>query len=87
MVNNLTMEAKPMPMKREAKVKNIFGERVRSLLEDGYVVIVSIDSADLLFCKLRHRSNGNRIVLNASPRLGYITQRTNHITTFSAHYD
>lgn len=62
----------------------IYGERLRSLLEDGYVVQVKSDLPDLKYTALRHRSNGNRIRLYCYPVVGVIKQMTNCIMTY--HY-
>lgn len=62
----------------------IYGERLRSLLEDGYVVQVKSDQPRLKYTALRHRSNGNRIRLYCYPVEGVIKQMTNCIMTY--HY-
>ena len=63
----------------EQRFRQIFGERVRSLTEDGYQVRVSTDTPTLLFARLKHMSNGNEIILKGYPATLSITQRTNHV--------
>lgn len=60
-----------------------FNERIDSLIEDGYVVqFKTMTAADnLWFATLRHRSNGNRILLKAYPLENSILQYTNKVIT------
>lgn len=62
---------------------SIFNERVQSLVEDGYVVQCRTVTAanNLWFATMRHRSNGNRIVVKAYPLENKIVQFTNKICT------
>lgn len=57
----------------------VFNERISSLIEDGYVVqfktLTAVDN--LWFATLRHRSNGNRVLLKAYPLENTILQYTN----------
>lgn len=61
----------------------IFNERVQSLVEDGYVVQCRTITAteNLWFATMRHRSNGNRIIVKAYPIENRIVQFTNKICT------
>lgn len=61
----------------------IFNERVSSLEEDGYVVQIRTVTAidNVWFATMRHRSNGNRIVIKAYPLENRIVQFTNKICT------
>lgn len=61
----------------------IFNERVSSLVEDGYVVQVRTITAidNVWFATMRHRSNGNRVVVKAYPLENRIVQYTNKICT------
>lgn len=70
----------------EQRFRQIFGERVRSLTEDGYQVRVSTDTPTLLFCRLKHMANGNEIILKGYPATLSITQRTNNILKFIGVY-
>lgn len=70
----------------EQRFRQIFGERVHSLTEDGYQVRVSTDTPTLLFCRLKHMSNGNEIILKGYPATLSITQRTNNILKFIGVY-
>lgn len=70
----------------EQRFRQIFGERVHSLTEDGYQVRVSTDTPTLLFCRLKHMANGNEIVLKGYPATLSITQRTNNILKFIGVY-
>lgn len=68
------------------RFRQIFGERVHSLTEDGYQVRVSTDTPTLLFARLKHMSNGNEIILKGYPATLSITQRTNHVLKFIGVY-
>lgn len=70
----------------EQRFRQIFGERVHSLTEDGYQVRVSTDTPTLLFCRLKHMANGNEIILKGYPATLSITQRTNHVLKFIGVY-
>ena len=70
----------------EQRFRQIFGERVKSLTEDGYQVRVSTDTPTLLFCRLKHMANGNEIILKGYPATLSITQRTNNILKFIGIY-
>lgn len=70
----------------EQRFRQIFGERVHSLTEDGYQVRVSTDTPTLLFCRLKHMANGNEIILKGYPATLSITQRTNNILKFIGVY-
>lgn len=66
-------------MGSKVTINNIFQERVSSLLEDGYRVIVKVDNSTLLFAKLRNLANGNHIILKAYPQDKKLVQYTNNI--------
>ena len=61
------------------KLQHQFAERLSSLRDDGYRVQVESYLPYLWFVKLRHGSNGNRIILRCWPHDGKIEQETNHI--------
>lgn len=58
-------------------------ERVRSFLQDGYMVVVRSSSPTFAFYKLRHRLNENVIVISAEPFRNWMVQRTNDKVTYS----
>lgn len=58
-----------------------FGERVRSLLEDGYCVRTKGETPECLFARLHHMCNGNDIVIKVYKKRGLMTQHTNHVET------
>lgn len=45
----------------DEKFKSLFAERVNSQLQDGYFPVVYSTSGNVLFAKLRHRTNENVI--------------------------
>lgn len=47
------------------KLDRIFGERVRALLEDGYLCIFISDVPNGHFVKLRHKRTGRIVTLRA----------------------
>lgn len=63
-------------------IQRLFGERVRSLLEDGFCLRVKSVSPTLLYAYLVHRFNGNHIKLYARPMAGTIEQYTNGLLKF-----
>lgn len=79
-------ESQMTRQRSEQRFRQIFGERVHSLTEDGYQVRVSTDTPTLLFCRLKHMANGNEIILKGYPATLSITQRTNNILKFIGVY-
>lgn len=79
-------ESQMARQRSEQRFRQIFGERVHSLTEDGYQVRVSTDTPTLLFCRLKHMANGNEIILKGYPATLSITQRTNNILKFIGVY-
>lgn len=72
---------------QNSKLQSIFGERVRSLLEDNYCMRFHHFDNYLWFVRLVHMANGNRIVLKCYPDEKRIVQLTNNIKTFDMLYD
>lgn len=79
-------ESQMTRQRSDERFRQIFGERVHSLTEDGYQVRVSTDTPTLLFARLKHMSNGNEIVLKGYPLTQSITQHTNHVLKFLGVY-
>lgn len=69
------------------KLHSIFGERVRSFLEDNYCMRFSHMTNSLWFVRLVHMANGNHIVLKCYPEDNRIVQLTNNVKTFDQKYD
>lgn len=65
------------------KLEKVFAERIRTLREDGFRVQVESYMPNLWFVKLRHASNGNRIILRCWPSESRIEQERNHIINHS----
>lgn len=55
----------------------IIRARHRSFMDEGYQQVFVVDGADLFVSKLRHRMNGNTIILKAYPRQNKYTQYCN----------
>ena len=55
----------------------IIRARHRSCMDEGYQQVFVVDGADLFVSKLRHRMNGNTIILKAYPRQNKYTQYCN----------
>jgi len=72
---------------QNSKLQSIFGERVRSFLEDNYCMRFSHTSDALWYVRLVHMANGNHIDLKCYPDKRQIVQLTNHIETFNETYD
>lgn len=84
MRNNQTSDAMTQ---QNSKLQSIFGERVRSLLEDNYCMRFSHITNTLWFVRLVHMANGNHIVLKCYPDVKRIVQLTNNIKTLDMIYD
>lgn len=52
-------------------------------MEDGYQLVVKSSCPTFAFYKLRHRLNGNVIVISAEPFRNKMVQRTNDVVTYS----
>lgn len=55
----------------------IIRARHRSFMDEGYQQVFVVDGADLFVSKLRHRMNGNTIILKAYPRQNKYSQISN----------
>lgn len=71
---------------RSIKIRRDYGERLRSLLQDGYKVRHSHEGDDYLVTRLHHMCNGNDIILTANLHDGVLSQKTNHILTYLCNY-
>lgn len=83
MLNNQSHDAMT---KQYLKLQSIFGERVRSLLEDNYKMRFSHHSDSLWYVRMVHMANGNHIDLKCYPDERRIVQLTNHVETFNYTY-
>lgn len=61
----------------ELRITKVVADKVATLLSDGYSIVVKCVSMSLVFYSLRHRTNGNRIVIKAYPKDNYFEQTTN----------
>lgn len=68
-----------MPLRSDYQYSKAFQERLKSLLECGYMVRVKSQSQVLWFARLKHMANGNEVVLKGYPSQKLIEQFTNHI--------
>lgn len=57
--------------------------RIASLQNDGYIVMVDHQTATSIFSKLRHRSNGNVVKLTCDLEHGTMVQVTNGKVVYS----
>jgi len=55
----------------------VVADKVTALLSDGYSIVVKSVSMSLVFYSLRHRTNGNKIIIKAYPKDNYFEQTTN----------
>lgn len=60
---------------------SVLVERVRSLKQDGYHVIVESTTETCSIVKLRHH-NGNRVLLKLDYQDGFLSQFTNNILRY-----
>lgn len=67
----------------QLKTQAVLHERVKSFMEDGYQLVVKSSCPTFAFYKLRHRLNGNVIVISAEPYRNLMVQRTNNVVTYS----
>lgn len=63
--------------------KSILESRVKSFVNDNYVVQVNYITPELSYIKLRHRMNGNIVEINANLCSDFMQQRTNGKVTYS----
>lgn len=61
----------------ELRMTKVVADKVATLLSDGYSIVVKCVSMSLVFYSLRHRKNGNKIVIKAYPKDNYFEQTTN----------
>lgn len=66
----------------QLKTQAVLHERVKSFMEDGYQLVVKSSCPAFAFYKLRHRLNGNVIVISAEPFRNKMVQRTNDVVTY-----
>lgn len=67
----------------QLKTQAVLHERVKSFMEDGYQLVVKSSCPTFAFYKLRHRLNGNVIIISAEPFRNKMVQRTNDVVTYS----
>ena len=63
-------------------MEKVFSERVKSLIEDRYMVRVRHTSPTLWFVRLHHMCNGNDIILKCYPLEKRVMQLTNHVKVY-----
>lgn len=61
----------------ELRIMKVVADKVATLISDGYSIVVSSVSWCLVFYSLRHRTNGNKIIIKAYPKDNYFEQTTN----------
>ena len=61
----------------ELRVIKVVTDKVTTLIADGYSIVVKSVSMSLVFYSLRHRTNGNKIIIKAYPKDNYYEQTTN----------
>lgn len=61
----------------ELRMTKVVTDKVTTLIADGYNIVVKCVSMSLVFYSLRHRTNGNKIVIKAYPKDNYYEQTTN----------
>ena len=64
---------KPEVSKECAVLKN----RTLSLINEGYVLRVYFNKPELFFASLRHKHNGNEIIISGKPCDNYFSQTRN----------
>lgn len=72
-----------MMVTTSAKIIRIIGQRIRSLVDDGYIEVIYTDMTYYIFAKLRHRANGNVVTITAYPHMDRMIQKTNGKVTYS----
>lgn len=61
----------------DLRIMKVVADKVTTLLTDGYSIVVKSVSISLVFYSLRHRTNGNKIIIKAYPKNNYFEQTTN----------
>lgn len=64
-------------------LESILRQRVISLVQDNYTIMVKSENPSLYFYKLRHRTNGNVVIIRASVLEDFMAQTTNGKVTYS----
>lgn len=59
------------------KTQSILAQRIKSLCSDGYTILFNSHQLNFNFVKLRHRSNGSIITIQASVIDDFMVQRSN----------
>lgn len=50
-----------------------------SFLSEGYIIVLKMESVALMFYKLRHRTNGNTIIIKAVPSSNRLIMEKNGV--------
>lgn len=61
---------------REQKV---VADYATSFIDEGYFIVVKMESVSLMFYHLRHRYNGNNIIIHAEPLRNMMWMKKNGI--------
>ena len=72
-----------MMVSTATKIFRIIDQRIRSLVDDGYIEVSYTDMTYFIFAKLRHRTNGNVVTITAYPHMDKMVQKTNGKVTYS----
>lgn len=80
-------QTSPMLIDTPCRLVHDYLERLRSHVQDGYVVRHETKLNTFYMVRLKHMSNGNEIVLKADFEHHSLSQKTNHILTHFQVYD
>lgn len=67
---------------RRDKRDTILGQRVYSLVDDGYYLVSIYSGKRCRAIKMRHRCNSNVVTIVADVESGEMTQKTNGVITY-----
>lgn len=68
---------------RKHKLDTTLGQRVYSLVDDGYYLVSLYSGKRCRVVKMRHRYNSNIVTIVADVESGKMTQKTNGVITYS----
>lgn len=77
----------PTLISTQCQIVRDYLERLRSHVQDGYVVRHETKMDTFYMVRLKHMSNGNEIVLKADFEHYSLSQKTNHILTHFQVYE
>ncbi len=80
-------QTSPMLVSIQCRIVHDYLERLRSHVQDGYVIRHESRLDNFYMVRLKHMCNGNEIILKADFERLSLTQKTNNLLTFNRIYE